>query len=102
MTAPAEPNVTSPSVPCPSPPTATPPQHYWLWVLCLLGVDYFSSLAYQPSITFEVAGYLGPIATVAVVLMTLLGALPIYRYVAGQSPHGQGSIALMERMVRGW
>lgn len=80
----------------------TPTQHYWLWVLCLLGVDYFSSLAYQPSITFEVAGYLGPIATVAVVLITLFGALPIYMHVAGQSPHGAGSIALMERMVRGW
>jgi hypothetical protein len=82
--------------------TVSPPQHYWLWVLCLLGVDYFSSLAYQPSITFEVAGYLGPIATVVVVLITLLGALPVYAYMAGKSPHGLGSIAVLERMVRGW
>lgn len=81
---------------------ASPPQYFWLWVLCLLGVDYFSSLAYQPSITFEVAGYLGPLATVVVVLVTVGGALPVYAHVAGQSPHGQGSIALMERMVRGW
>src|SRR4051794_15457874 len=75
---------------------------YWLWVLCLLGVDYFSTLAYQPSITFQVAGRLGPIATVVVVLLTLFGAVPVYWYVAGQSPHGQGSIALLERIVHGW
>ena len=102
MTAPAEPKAPNAALSPLPPPAAAPTQHYWLWVLCLLGVDYFSSLAYQPSITFEVAGYLGPIATVVVVLMTFFGALPVYAYVAGQSPHGQGSIALMERMVRGW
>jgi len=75
---------------------------YWLWVLCLLGVDYFSTLAYQPSITFQVAGRLGPFATVVVVLLTLGGALPVYWYVAGQSPDGRGSIALLERIVHGW
>jgi hypothetical protein len=75
---------------------------YWLWVLCLLGVDYFSTLAYQPSITFQVAGRLGPLATLVVILLTLGGALPVYWYVAGRSPHGRGSIALLERIVHGW
>ncbi len=81
---------------------AKPPQHSWLWIMCLLGADYFSTLAYQPSLTFQVAGYLGPLATVVVVLITLFGALPIYWYVAGRSPHGQGSIALHERLLCGW
>ena len=81
---------------------ALPPQSHWLWVMCLIGVDYFSTLAYQPSITFEVAGSLGPPATVVVVLLTLFGAVPVYCYVAGRSPHGQGSIALFERLLRGW
>jgi hypothetical protein len=70
--------------------------------MCLIGVDYFSSLAYQPSITYEVTGLLGPIATVVLVLVTLFGLLPIYWYVAGQSPHGEGAIAILERRVRGW
>jgi hypothetical protein len=79
-----------------------PAESFWLWVLCLLGVDYFSTLAYQPSITYQVAGPLGPLATLVVILVTLLGAVPIYWYVAGKSPHGQGSIALLERLVQGW
>jgi hypothetical protein len=79
-----------------------PVPSYWVWVLCLLGVDYFSTLAYQPSITFQVAGRLGPLATVVVVLATLCGALPVYWYVAGKSPHGRGSIALLEQIVHGW
>jgi hypothetical protein len=70
--------------------------------MCLIGVDYFSSLAYQPSITFEVAEKYGPLATVGVVLATLFGLLPLYFYVAGQSPQGEGAIALMERHLRGW
>jgi hypothetical protein len=78
------------------------PDYYWLWVMCLLGVDYFSTLAYQPSITATVAGRLGPLATVVVVLVTLFGALPVYFYVAGKSADGRGSIALLERLVRGW
>jgi hypothetical protein len=83
-------------------PTPSQPEYLWLWVMCLLGVDYFSTLAYQPSITFSVAGRLGPLATVVVVFVTLFGALPVYFYVAGKSASGQGSIALLERFVRGW
>ena len=75
---------------------------YWLWILCLLGVDYFSTLAYQPSISFQVAGRLAPLATVVVVLVTLCCALPVYFHVAGRSPLGSGSIALLEQLVSGW
>src|SRR5436305_2101236 len=77
-------------------------ERYWLWVLCLVGLDYFSSLAYQPSISFEESGLFSPFATLVVVLLTLFGALPVYCYVAGRSPNGQGAIGLLEQSVRGW
>jgi len=77
--------------------------HYaWWLIMCLCGVDYFSTLGYQPSIAFEGAGTLAPIATLILVLVTLLGALPVYRHVAGETPDGVGSIGMIERLFRGW
>jgi hypothetical protein len=78
------------------------PSFAWGLVLCLVGLDYFSTLAYLPSIAVEAADRLAPVAALGVVAITLLFALPIYSYVVGRSPHGQGATGLLERRVRGW
>ncbi len=79
-------------------PTTNP----WPLVLCLVGVDYFSTLAYLPSIAVAAAGPLAPVAAAAVMLVTFLLALPVYWYLVGRSHDGRGATGVLEDRIPGW
>lgn len=82
--------------------TAPEKKHRWQSVLCLVGLDYFSTLAYQPALALLAVGLLAPFASLLLVLVTLFGAVPTYFAVANRSFAGQGSIAMLEKLVSGW
>jgi hypothetical protein len=85
-----------------SPSTSSGAFAWWL-VMGLVGLDYFSTLAYLPSIMVTESGFdFSVFVALLVAVLTLFVVLPIYLYIAGRSPHGLGATGLLESHVRGW
>jgi hypothetical protein len=80
----------------------TPRTTPWWRVLSLPGVDALAFAGYQPSVAFLAAGALSPVATLVLALVILVGVLPVYRQVARESSHGDGSIHILERLLPWW
>jgi hypothetical protein len=74
----------------------------WYATLWLTGVDYFSSLGYAPGLAIAAAGFVAPVATLLLVLVTFAAALPVYAMVAKHSHEGEGSIKMIERLTLSW
>ncbi|MSR58696.1 MAG: amino acid transporter [Planctomycetaceae bacterium] len=83
-------------------PKTIPAGYAWWLVLCLIGLDYFSTLAYVPSLAVQAVGPLAPFAAIVIAAITVVAALPVYLYVVGRSPHGRGATGLLERSIPGW
>jgi hypothetical protein len=74
----------------------------WWLVLGLVGLDCFSTLGYLPTIAAEGAEERAPLAALAVSMLILFAALPVYLYIVGRSPHGRGATGLLEKHLSGW
>src|SRR6516165_4189272 len=89
----------------PSRGTATGSASYaWWLVLGLVGLDCFSTLGYLPTLAIEGSDpqQIAPLAAAAVAILVLFAALPVYLYIVGRSPHGQGATGLLESHLSGW